>query len=390
MAKERPYDLICFGATGFTGRLVAEYLAGKTDETFRWAVAARSPKKLAQLRDELRLIENISLLRADSHDPASLLAMAQQTRVVLSMVGPYALHGLPLVAACVEAGTDYVDITGEPRFADAVLEAFGASARERGVRIVNCCGFDSIPPDLGVFMVARELPEDCPVLVEGFMTVRTPISGGTWQSAIGAMGMMRDRRRAEPPTTGRRVVQLAKSRPHYEKAVNGWVVPLPTVDAAVVLRSAQALPFYGREFRYAHYLRMGSLPNLLGKALGVGVLAGLAQFKPTRELLLKMRKSGDGPSEQERANSFFRLLVRGTAGNRQVLGEVRGPDPGYGSTARMAAESALCLALDRASLPEGYGVLTPAVAMDERLLERLRRAELTFEIISVSDRKNKD
>jgi short subunit dehydrogenase-like uncharacterized protein len=380
MAEERPYDLICFGATGFTGRLVVEYLAGKTDETFRWAVAARSREKLAQLRDELHLNENIRLLRADSHDPASLLAMAQQTRVVLSMVGPYTPHGLPLVAACVEAGTDYVDITGEPRFADVVLHDFESSARERGVRIVNCCGFDSIPPDLGVFMVARELPEDCPTLVEGFLTVRTPISGGTWQSAVGAMALMRKGLRAELPTTEGRVVRLAKSRPHYEAAVDGWVVPLPTVDPQVVLRSAHALPFYGREFQYAHYLRMGSLPNLLGKALGVGVLAGLAQFRPTRELLLKMRKSGDGPSEQERANSFFRLLLRGTAGNRQVLGEVRGPDPGYGSTARMAAEAALCLALDRAALPEAYGVLTPAVAMGERLLERLRRVGLTFEI----------
>lgn len=383
MSGNRPYDVVLFGATGYTGRLVAEYLAGKTQESFRWAVAARSREKLQQIREQLGLEGSVGTILADSADPGSLAAMARQAQVVLTTVGPYARYGLPLVSACVEASADYVDLTGEPGFVDELMRTYGSAARQKGIRIVNSCGFDSIPPDLGVFMVAKELPANSSSLIEGFMQVRTSVSGGTWQSAVGAMAEMRSRKPLEPPTVEGRVVRMEEGRPHYEKTVDGWVVPFPSIDPEVVLRSARELPFYGREFRYGHYLRAGTIPSMLGMVLGVGALAGLAQFKATRNLLLQVRKSGDGPSEKERATSFFRLVLvlKDVAGERRVVGEVRGTDPGYGATARMVAESALCLALDRASLPAVAGVHTPAVAMGDLLLARLRQAGLTFELV---------
>ncbi|MEM7356751.1 MAG: saccharopine dehydrogenase NADP-binding domain-containing protein [Acidobacteriota bacterium] len=382
--SERRYDLVVFGATGFTGKLVAEYLAASS-ETFSWAIAGRSADKLADVKSELDLGDDVGLIAADSADRASLAAMAADTRVVLTTVGPYQKFGAPLVAACVEAETDYVDITGEPEFVNGVIERHDEVAQDRRLRIVNCCGFDSIPHDLGAYMVAQALPDDASVTIQGFVSASGKISGGTWQSAVNAMGRARQQLRGprRPASDGRKVRGL-KTRAHYEKAVKGWVAPMPTIDPQIVLRSARALATYGREFRYGHYVRVGSLPRLMGLGVGVGSVFALAQLPPTRKMLLKMRQSGAGPTPEERARSKFRVTFVGRAGDQRVLGEASGGDPGYGETSKMVAESALCLALDRDQLPEHFGVITPAVAMGDRLLERLRAAGMRFEILSQS------
>ncbi len=404
MTRDRTYDVVAFGATGFTGQLVAAYLAA-SEESFRWAIAGRSAGKLAAVKDDLGLGDEVGVIAADSGDPASLAAMAEQTRVVLTTVGPYQKYGEPLVAACVEAGTDYADITGEPEFVDGVIERHHDAAHDQGVRIVNCCGFDSIPHDLGAYMMAQELHDvgapagrpgdDAPVVLEGFVSASGKMSGGTWQSAVNAMGRARQRRARGAqmehgkrpkrpkrlPADGRKVRGL-KSRSHYEKAVKGWVAPMPTIDPQVVLRSARALPVYGSEFRYGHYVRVGSFAKLAALGAGVVSVFGLAQLPPTRKLLLKLRQSGEGPTAEERARSKFRVTFVGSAGDRRVVGTAAGGDPGYGETSKMVAESALCLALDRDRLSERYGVVTTAEAMGDRLLERLRAAGLRFEIES--------
>ena len=389
MSSERKYDIVLFGATGFTGKLVATYLAGKTDESFKWAIAGRNKSKLERVKADLGLGEQVDLISADSSNYASLTAMSSQTRVVLTTVGPYVRYGEPLVKACVETATDYADITGEPEFVNQMIERYDAAAREKRIRIINCCGFDSIPHDLGAYMTAKALPSDQPVVIEGFVSARGKPSGGTWHSAIGAFARMREQRK-QPKSLhseghdGRRVRAL-KIKVHYEEAIKGWAVPLPTIDPQVVLRSARALPIYGNDFRYGHYARIGSLPMLIGGRIGFGLLIALAQFKPTRNLLLKMRQPGEGPSEEVRAKSSFRVTfigrVEGWAGNQRVVGEVSGGDPGYSETSKMLAESALCLALERTQLPEQYGVLTTAVAMGDLLLERLRKAGMKFEIM---------
>lgn len=383
MTQNRPYDVVAFGATGFTGQLTAAYLAA-SEESFRWAIAGRSAGKLAAVRDQLGLGDEVGVLAADSGDPASLQAMAEQTRVVLTTVGPYQKYGNPLVDACVEAGTDYADITGEPEFVSGVIERHHNAARDQGLRIVNCCGFDSIPHDLGAYMMARELAAgDEPVVLEGFVSASGKMSGGTWQSAVNAMGRARQQlKRPKRQSSDGRTVRGLKSRAHYEPAVKGWVAPMPTIDPQVVLRSARALPVYGQEFRYGHYLRVGSFAKLAALGIGVGSVFGLAQLPPTRKLLLKLRQSGEGPTPEERARSKFRVTFVGTCGDRRVIGAASGGDPGYGETSKMVAESALCLALDRDRLPERYGVVTTAEAMGDRLLERLRAAGLRFEIES--------
>ena len=383
MSSARPYDVVVFGATGFTGKLVAEYLSSVSRDKVAWAIAGRSAEKLARVKTELGLGDEVGVIAADSGDPASLEAMADQARVVLTTVGPYQKYGEPLVAACVATGTDYVDITGEPEFVNRMIERHDAAAREQGLRIVNCCGFDSIPHDLGAYMMAQEFPDDASVVVEGFVSASGKISGGTWQSAVNAMGRARQQLRGpkRPATDGRKVRGL-RTRARYEKAVKGWVAPMPTIDPQVVLRSARALPVYGQGFRYGHYVRVGSFPNLVAMGVGVGTVFGLAQLPPTRKLLLKMRQSGEGPTPAERARARFRVTFVGVGGDLRVVGQASGGDPGYGETSKMVAESALCLALDRDQLPEQVGVITPATAMGDPLTERLRAAGMGFEILS--------
>jgi short subunit dehydrogenase-like uncharacterized protein len=390
MSQERPYDIVLFGATGFTGRLTAEYLARRAAERpFAWAIAGRNTERLAGVRDGLqKTVPSAalpSMIEASVDEPATLAAMAAQTRVVATTVGPYQRYGRPVVQAAVEAGCDYVDITGEPEFVADILKNHDDEAREKGLRIVNCCGFDSIPHDLGAWIAVRELGADEPIHLEGFVRSNATFSGGTWQSAVEAMGRMRQASKSGGAAKRRRVegdrrVRGTRQKVRYEKDLGTWVAPMPTIDPLVVLRSARALPEYGPDFRYGHYMQVRSFPGLVVGALSVGSIFALAQLPPTRRLLLSYRQSGEGPSEEKREKSRFRVIFLGSSGKRRVRVEVSGGDPGYTETSKMLAESALTLAHDRGQLG-ATGVVTTAVAMGEPLLERLRRAGMRFEVM---------
>lgn len=381
--SEREYDVVLFGATGFTGRLTARYLAGKTAGSFRWAIAGRDRFKLGEVADECDGEPDI--LEADIEDAGSLAAMARSTRVLATTVGPYIRYGEPVVKAVVDAGTDYVDLTGEPAFVAKLLKLYDAPARSKRIRVVNSCGFDSIPHDLGAWMMVQELPDDEPVTLEGFVSAKGGISGGTWNSALEAFGRLGGMGGAGGGRDGGgRRVRGVTGKPHYEEAVSGWVAPMPTIDPLVILRSARALAEYGNDFTYSHYLRVGSLPMLVGLGAGIGTVVALAQIPPLRRLLGNLRPSGAGPDEETMKNGWFRITFIGEAGKRRVVGEVSGGEPGYAETSRMLAESALCLALDRGELPERHGVVTTAEAMAEPLTARLKAAGMRFEILEKS------
>jgi short subunit dehydrogenase-like uncharacterized protein len=384
-------DLVVFGATGFTGHLAVLYLAEHAPPALRWAIAGRDRAKLEAIRDEVRARfgREVGIVVARSDDRASLDAMTADTRVVLTTVGPYAEHGEPLVASCVEHGADYVDITGEPEFVDRVLDVHGERAAQAGVRIVNCCGFDSIPHDLGAYFTVRELAPTGPVTMEGFVQAGGGISGGTWHSAVGGMSRLSEQRRAarlrpKPTATGGRVVRGLAPKPRKEPDVRGWVLPMPTIDPQIVLRSARALEVYGPDFRYGHYVRVGSLATAVGLVAGVGAVAALSQLGPTRELLLKAKRRGEGPSEEVRRKGFFRVTFVARSGSEKIVTRVSGGEPGYTETSKMISECALALVFDRDRLPEAAGVLTTAVAMGDVLLERLIRAGIRFEVVERS------
>ncbi|UJR86271.1 saccharopine dehydrogenase family protein [Sandaracinus amylolyticus] len=381
----RALDVVVFGATGFTGRLVCEHLAQHAPDGTRWAIAGRDERRLFALRSELetRRCPPREAVLANVDDPRSLRAMADKARVVLTTVGPYARYGEPVVEAAVEAGSDYVDITGEPAFVDRCVERFDAKARERGARIVNSCGFESIPDDLGALFTAKMLPQGAPMTIEAFVRMRATFSGGTWNTAITGMANAREntvgRKRPRPRDAARRVRPMPR-RVRWVPQLEAWAVPMPTIENEVVLRSARALDVFGPDFQFGHHLRMRNLRGVLGLAIGVGGVAALAQLGPTRELLEQVRKPGEGPDAAARARSWFELTLIGEAASHRVITTVSGGDPGYDETAKMVAESALCLALDRASLPHRAGVITPAVAMGDRLRERLQRVGIRFQV----------
>ncbi|MFG2755877.1 saccharopine dehydrogenase family protein [Streptomyces wuyuanensis] len=385
---DRPYDIVLFGATGFVGTLTAEYLAAHAPEDCRWAVAGRSLARLEQLRERLTALNpacaGLPLVVADAADPDSLRALAESTRVVATTVGPYVWYGEPLVAACAEAGTDYADLTGEPEFVDSVYVRHDARARETGARLVHACGFDSVPHDLGVYFTVQQLPQDVPLRVDGFVRAGGIFSGGTFASALTAMGrqrqaarMARERRLHEPRLMGRRA-RAPLGAPRFSRETGAWALPLPTLDPRIVARSAAGLKRYGPDFQYRHYASVQTLPMALGGPVALGALAALAQAGPAREWLMKRYEPGRGPSAEQRERSWFRVRFVGEGGGRRVFTEVSGGDPGYGETAKMLAESALSLALD--ALPATAGQVTTAVAMGDALLARLRAAGIVFRV----------
>ncbi|MEV0961566.1 saccharopine dehydrogenase NADP-binding domain-containing protein [Streptomyces sp. NPDC049910] len=385
---ERPYDIALFGATGFVGALTAEYLAAHAPEGCRWAVAGRSRARLEQLRERLAAINpacaGLPLVVADAGDPDSLRALAESTRVVATTVGPYVWYGEPLVAACADAGTDYADLTGEPEFVDSVHIRHDARARETGARLVHACGFDSVPHDLGVYFTVQQLPRNVPLRIDGFVSAGGIFSGGTFASALTAMGRQRhaartarERRHHEPRLMGRRA-RAPLGAPRFSRETGAWALPLPTLDPRIVARSAAGLERYGPDFRYRHYASVRTLPVALGGPVALGALAALARIGPAREWLMNRYEPSRGPSAEQRERSWFRVRFVGEGGGRRVFTEVSGGDPGYGETAKMLAESALSLALDE--LPATAGQVTTAVAMGDALLARLRAAGVVFRV----------
>lgn len=380
------YDLILFGATGFTGGLTAEYLARHAPDSLRWALAGRSVRKLADVKRRLAKLspacESLGLVQADVNNPESLAAMAASTRAVVTTVGPYIHYGEPLVKACAEAGTHYLDLTGEPEFVELCLQRYDAVARATGAKIVNCCGFDSIPHDLGVLYTVLHCPPDVPLQIRGYVSLSMDVSGGTWQSAIHAFSRARHylqlrRQRGRSPAPAGRQVRALPPGLRREPQIGGWAVPFPTIDPQVIRRSARALDRYGPDFRYAHYLQLKHWPLVLAGAAGATTLFALAQIPPTRRWLLSRRAAGQGPSPERRARSWFEVRFLADAGGQALRTQVSGGDPGYDETAKMLGEAALCVLLDET--PDHAGVITPAMAFGEPLIHRLQQAGMRFD-----------
>ena len=392
----REYDIALFGATGFAGELTADYLAQHAPAQARIAIAGRSAAKLEALKTRLGR-PDLGVLIADVEDAASITALAQAARVVISTVGPYLHYGEPLVAACAASGTDYVDLTGEPEFVDLMYLRYHKVAKASGARLVHSCGFDSIPYDLGALFTIAQLPDDVPIALRGFGMAHGSISGGTFHSAVHIMGRLkeagrvsRQRRSVERHAEDGRIaegrsVRGIAGRPHDEPLAGGWVMPAPTIDPQHVLRSARLDPAYGPDFTYSHFLVTKRLAATVGLGVGVGVVVTLAQLLPTRRLLLKLKAPGSGPDAERRAKSFFKVRLVADYGSgsprERLITEVRGGDPGYGETAKMLAESALALAFDEGLPERGGGQWTPALALGQPLIDRLVTAGIEFAVV---------
>ena len=408
--SDREFDVVLYGATGFVGRLTAEYLVRQAPKEARIALAGRSKDKLERVRAEIGgAAQAWAVVVADAGDDAALAALARRTTVVATTVGPYAAYGMPLVRACAQAGTHYADLTGEVLFMRRTADELHDVAASSGARIVHACGFDSIPSDLGVLVlhdrVSRETADDLTGTTLAVTAVRGGLSGGTFASMKGMLAEIA----ADP--AARKIVEDAYSlspardkepdmvnpgwvqesdlrRVVHDTDLDMWLAPfvMEAANSRVVRRSNALQDWaYGQRFRYREVMGFRG-PTAPLKA--AGLMGGLAAFMgamavpATRSLVDRvLPEPGEGPSEKTRANGFFRIEIATTtsAGARYVCRVEAKGDPGYAATSVMFAESALALALDGDRLPPRAGVLTPATAIGLPLADRLRAQGFTFD-----------
>lgn len=402
---DREFDVVVYGATGFAGRLVANYLAEHAPDGLRIALAGRSAAKLAQVRTAIPAAADWPLIIADSANEESIQSMARMTRVLITTVGPYLTYGLPVVAACAAAGTHYVDLTGETLFVRRSIDAYDDAARATGARIVHCCGFDSIPSDLGTYALHLAALADgdgrLGVTKLAVISMRGGVSGGTIGSAMNQTALA-----SEDPALGRIVAdpyalspdRAAEPEPGdggdlravaYDNDWKSWVSPfvMAVINTRVVRRSNALLGYaYSRDFRYSETMSNGGGPTGFARAavFTAGTAIGFAalSFGPSRSLVGRfVPKSGEGPDEDTMRNGRFaiRLLSRTPDGRTYRALVAADGDPGYTATAMMISECALALAMQADQLPDRAGVLTPAAALGEVAIERLREAGMRIE-----------
>ncbi len=390
MGKNREFDVVVYGATGFTGRLVAEYLNNQygVGKDLKWAMAGRSEEKLAAVRDEMGVPAEVPFVVADASDPASLKSMAERTGVVLTTVGPYQLYGSDVVAACVAAGTDYVDLCGEVNWMHTMIAKHGDAAKKSGARIVLSCGFDSIPFDLGVYFLQENAKKTLGGVVPRVKTrvreMKGTFSGGTVASFRATMASVgSDPSVIEILTNPFALTegfkgpdQPAGDKPVYEDDLGMWVAPfvMAPINTRNVHRSNMLLGHaYGEDFVYDEMMMAG--PGEQGEAVAKMIAGDTSMMSDDAP------KPGEGPSKKEREEGMYNVLLIGEAKDgRKINVTVTGDrDPGYGSTSKIIAEAAVCLAKD--DVAEAGGIYTSAPAMGMKLVDRLvANAGLTFDV----------
>ncbi|MGV9721693.1 saccharopine dehydrogenase family protein [Nocardia beijingensis] len=413
MADTREYDLVLFGATGFVGKLTAEYLVGAAPESARIALAGRSLDKLTAVRDGLGpKAANWGLVVADSNDQTALDELAARTKVVVTTVGPYLRYGMPLVAACAKAGTHYADLTGEPLFIRDAIDAYHEQAAATGAKIVNSCGYDSIPSDLSVYQLYRRTVEDNTGELAD-TTLVASLKGGVSGGTIDSGRAMMEAIAADPakgkvlshpyslspdksmdPDVGRQSDQALSRASAIDPSLDGWVSTfvMAAHNTKVVRRSNGLLGWvYGKNFRYREVMSAGKsrVAPLVAAGMAGGIVAGmtagalLSRVAAGRKLLDRvLPKPGTGPSEQARKSGWFSMktFAHTTSGAKYVATFAGSGDPGYQATAVLLGESGLCLAFDTDKQPDLAGILTPAAAMGDALTERLRAAGMTIAV----------
>ena len=405
--RSREFDIVLWGATGFTGRLTAEYLVSNyikgahSDVGLPLALAGRNQEKLKGVAAEIGASE-LPILIGDSFDADSLNDIASRAEVVISAVGPYAKYGAELVAACVRHGTDYCDLTGETHFVRRMVDAHHEEARRTGARIVHCCGYDSIPSDLGTLMVQRAMKERhgryASQVKMAAGETKGGLSGGTAASLLNMFEELKENPKlrrilgdpyALNPEGVRGPDRGDQAGVRFDDDLDMWTAPfiMAAINTRIVRRSHALMGQpWGEDFRYSEVMSTGKGARGFARATaiagGLAGLFGLTALPVTRPLIEKRLPSpGEGPSKETRESGYFKTRFVALSNGHQVRALVAGNrDPGYGGTAIMLGEAALCLALDGAQLRSEGGVLTPATCMGMRLVDRLRDAGMTFEI----------
>ena len=393
---ERAFDIVLYGASGFTGQLVAEYLASAHTE-LRWAIAGRNQQKLERCRRDFGT-PDLPILIADSDDADQLKAMALQAKVIISTVGPYARHGSLLLETCAREGTHYCDLTGEAQWMAEVYAKVDPLAKASGARLVHCCGFDSIPSDLSVYFLQKEFKARFGRYASRVSGRMGRASGGVSGGTVASLMLVAEQASQDPVIRARIMdpyalypagVSPGSDKPDqtgvaWDDDFGSWTAPfvMAAINTKVVRRShaLAGLP-YGDRFGYDESQLCDSRAKALLSAGGLGTVMAGTFFAPTRALLKKILPDpGEGPNESKRENGFFEFWTHGSDDSDHLRVKVTGQrDPGYGATSRMLAQAALCLAQD--SLSVGGGIWTPASAMGDALLQRLPGVDIHFKVV---------
>nr|WP_136250806.1 saccharopine dehydrogenase NADP-binding domain-containing protein [Ningiella ruwaisensis] len=401
--QARPhFDLILYGATSFVGKIMVEYLASLPSDEVKWAIAARDEAKLKALKAEFSLSDKITHFVADAQDEEALKKICQQTKVIVTTVGPYALFGETMLKVCAQSGTDYCDLTGEPQWIKKMLDKYEQDAKESGARIINCAGFDSIPSDLGVYytqqLAIERTGKPAKQIKMRVRKIKGGASGGTVASLLNVLKeadsdaslkkLLVNPYMLCPQNHDFHVRQKNHKKAEYDEQLGIWTMPfvMAAINERVIHRSNALLNNrYGTDFKYDEAMSAKKASTAWTTALGLGAFVAAASISPIRSLLEKyvLPKPGEGPSKKEQLEGMFDMRFYASlkdedksdsqdmSDNAQILQvQVIGDrDPGYGATAKMLTQAALCLANDVESLEGGFW--TPAAALGDHLIERL-------------------
>jgi len=374
----KKYDIVLMGATGFTGKLVALYLSEHAHrESFTWAIAGRNESKLLELQGNLHS-STPDILVADVTIPESVSEMCRQARVIMNTAGPFNLYGRRVVEACIDTGTQYLDITGEPSFVAEIYNDCHARAEASDVCVVNCCGFDSIPADYGVFLTAQHLPVSAPKVIKGYMRTNARFSGGTLTTAVHALYLESLGKSVKMVIPKNKVAPKIKKQIHYNTDLKGWGIPMPVVDPHIVKRSASRLPDVYGPVTYVQYFVRSSCSKVVSTVFPIVLAMLMIRFAFFRNWLFSKFPSGSGPDEKIRSSSRFEVTFFGQAGNQRAKTVISGGDPGYTETAKMFSQCAFVILSKLRTKTIKPGVLTPVEAFGTDLVDRLQKEGISF------------
>jgi len=378
--NNKKYDLVVYGASGFTGQLICEYLSAHKDAVdLNWAIAGRNTEKLESISNKFSIEDKkVDVLYGDSFDKDSLDNISSQSRLIITTVGPYAIYGEQLVASCIENQTYYLDLTGEPHFVHKIKEKYTQKAYDNSVGIIHSCGFESIPPDIGVYSAINQLNEPN-ADVSYFFESNGDISGGTWASFINSLSSPRP-----IVSSGSKKDHKSKTKKHnkkifFHKKFKRWALFFPVIDKYIVQKTAKSFNQYGEGFSFSEYMLFKSWKKLAFILIGVFVVSIISKSKLIKKRLLSLRPSGSGPSKERRAKNWFiaKVIAKGESSSAMTI--IRGGDPGYGDTSKFISEMALCILTQSDQLLKTKGILTPVECTGDLLVDRLRSAGISID-----------
>jgi len=361
-------DIIVHGATGFTGKLICEYLFNHKDtKNIIWAISGRNENKLKLIASKY----NVDYYVADAFDKKSLDNITLISKIVISVVGPYSIFGKKLVESCVQNKCHYLDLTGEPAFVNYVEKFHSKSSIENKVILMNCCGFESIPPDLGIYYSIKKVNEKN-LSFNSYLSTRGQISGGTWASFINSFSSKKS------VIKNKSGIKKNTKKIFYNKELKKWALIFPVIDKYIVKKSSMNIEFYGDNFSYNEYILFDRFYKIFFLIVSLIFLGFISKFKLMRRLLISYIPSGSGPNREKREKHWFNIKFFGKGKDKSIITTVSGGDPGYGETAKFISEMALCIIINRDKLNINKGIITPAMCAPDLMIDRLKNAGIIF------------